>query len=119
MTTPIPQDELTSTICGAVQQLNHHKKANFLLDTSLALIETGQCVYMSVDYGVQLISFAFRYGPDVDNYLEVFLRTPGVSRRDMTKALLARGNARKQAGERLLAKAHEGATSPFVVWCLL
>ncbi|KAF5314321.1 hypothetical protein D9619_011922 [Psilocybe cf. subviscida] len=89
MSTPIPQDELTSTICGAVQQLNHDKKANFLLDTSLALIETG------------------RYGPDVDNYVEVFLRTPGVSRRDMTKALLARGNARKQAGERLLAKAQE------------
>lgn len=110
MSTPTPQDELTSTICGAVQQLNHSEKANFLLNTSLALIETGQCVCVFDDYGVALI-FAYRYNPDVDNYVEVFLRTPGVSRRDMTKALLARGIARKQAGERLLAKAQEGAAS--------
>ncbi|KAF8962211.1 hypothetical protein BDZ97DRAFT_1130863 [Flammula alnicola] len=89
MPTSIPQDELTSTVCGAVQQLTQHRKANFLLDTALALIDAGQ------------------YGPDVENYLEVYLRTPGLSREDLARALLARGNARKQGGERLLAKAQE------------
>ena len=50
-----------------------------------------------------------RYGPDVENYLEVYLKTPGLSTEDMTRALLARGNARRRGGEKLLAKAQEGA----------
>ena len=48
MTTPIPQDELTSTVCGAVQQLTQHRKANFLLDTALALIDAGQSVLLEL-----------------------------------------------------------------------
>ena len=40
--TPLHPDELTSTVCGAIQQLNQHRKAKFLLDTALALIEAGQ-----------------------------------------------------------------------------
>jgi hypothetical protein len=35
-------DELTSTVFGAIQQLNQHRKANFLLDTALTLIDAGQ-----------------------------------------------------------------------------
>ena len=37
-------DELTATVCGAIQQLNHASKAKFLLDTALALIDAGKCV---------------------------------------------------------------------------
>lgn len=51
MTTPIPQDELTSTVCGAVQQLTQHRKANFLLDTALALIDAGQSVLLELPVG--------------------------------------------------------------------
>ena len=47
MSTPCPLDELTSTVCNAVQSLNHLRKANFLLDTSLALIEAGRCLLLS------------------------------------------------------------------------
>ncbi|KAF9480642.1 hypothetical protein BDN70DRAFT_856497 [Pholiota conissans] len=89
MSTPIPQDELTSTVCGAVQQLTATRKANFLLDTALSLIDAGQ------------------YGPEVENYFDVYLRTPGITREDMATALLARGNARKRGGEKLLTKARE------------
>lgn len=42
MSTPTPQDELTSTVFDAVGSLPQARKANFLLDTSLALIEAGQ-----------------------------------------------------------------------------
>lgn len=55
--------------------------------------------------------FLFRYGAQVENYLEVYLRTPGLSRSDVTRALLARGSARKQGGESLLAKADHGTDS--------
>lgn len=47
MSTSCPLDELTSTVCNAVQSLNHLRKANFLLDTSLALIEAGKCLSFS------------------------------------------------------------------------
>ncbi|KAI0742948.1 hypothetical protein C8Q80DRAFT_943720 [Daedaleopsis nitida] len=83
------QDELTQTVFGAVESLSQVRKAGFLLETSLALIEGG------------------RYGDEVENYLEVYLRTPGLERQDVARALLARGNARKMAGERLLAKAQQ------------
>jgi hypothetical protein len=42
MSTPILQDELTSTVCGAVQLLTQRRKASFLLDTALSLIDAGQ-----------------------------------------------------------------------------
>ena len=54
----------------------------------------------------------FRYGAEVENYLEVYLRTPGLSKADVTRALLARGSARKQGGESLLAKADHGTELP-------
>ncbi|KAI0659532.1 hypothetical protein C8Q70DRAFT_915293 [Cubamyces menziesii] len=83
------QDELTATVFGAVESLSQVRKANFLLETSLALIEGG------------------RYGDEVENYLDVYLRTPGLERHDVARALLARGNARKTAGEKLLARAQQ------------
>jgi hypothetical protein len=54
------------------------------------------------------ISRVFSYGPDVENYLEVYLRTPDLPKMDIARALLARGNARKSGGEALLAKAQQG-----------
>ncbi len=85
-----PHDELTSTVFGAIQALPPTRKANFLLDTSLALIEAGQ------------------YGDDVESYLEVYLKTPNLPNQDVARALLARGMARKSAGDKLVAKAHQG-----------
>ncbi|KAK7057913.1 hypothetical protein R3P38DRAFT_2843621 [Favolaschia claudopus] len=82
-------DELTATVFGAVQSLSNARKANLLLDTALALIAAGQ------------------YGAEVENYLEVYLRTPDLPRPSIVKALLARGNARKACGESLLAKAEQ------------
>ena len=49
----------------------------------------------------------YSYGDEVENYLDVYLRTPGLEKQDIARALLARGNARKMAGERLLAKAQQ------------
>ncbi|KAJ7595103.1 hypothetical protein C8J56DRAFT_928399 [Mycena floridula] len=63
--------------------------ASFLLDTAIALIEAGQ------------------YGAQVENYFDVYLRTPNLSKADMARALLARANARKAGGENLLAKAQQ------------
>lgn len=54
---------------------------------------------------------ACRYGEEVEKYLEVYLRTPGLKNEDMARALLARGNARKSAGEKLLEKAQQGTSS--------
>lgn len=56
--------------------------------------------------------FWFRYGAEVENYLEVYLRTPGLSKSDVTRALLARGGARKKGGEALLVKANHGTVFP-------
>ncbi|KAL0952649.1 hypothetical protein HGRIS_006893 [Hohenbuehelia grisea] len=89
MSLPNPQDELTSTVFGAIHSLPQARKANFLLETSLAMIQAGE------------------YGPEVENYLEVYLRTPNLSRDNITKALLARGNARQASGEKLLVKAQQ------------
>ena len=58
------------------------------------------------------MALCVRYGQDVENYLEVYLRTPGLAKEDITKALLARGNARKRGGEKLLTKAREGIYFP-------
>ena len=61
---------------------------------------------------IQFYFVLFRYGAEVENYLEVYLRTPGLSRSDVTRALLARGRARKQGGESLIAKADHGTVLP-------
>lgn len=50
----------------------------------------------------------FRYGSEVESYLEVYLKTPNLPREDIARALLARGKARKQGGQSLLAKAEQG-----------
>jgi hypothetical protein len=52
--------------------------------------------------------YVFRYGAEVENFMEVYLRTPNLPKHDLTRALLARGSARKAAGEKLLVKAQEG-----------
>ncbi|KAG5650388.1 hypothetical protein H0H81_012400 [Sphagnurus paluster] len=83
-------DELTTAVCDALHSLPSLHKASFLLDTALALIQAG------------------RYGPEVENYLEVYLRTPNLPKADIARALLARGNARKSGGECLLMKAQQG-----------
>ena len=44
MATPVPCDELTAAAFDAVQALSTPRKAGFLLDTSLALLEDGRCV---------------------------------------------------------------------------
>ncbi|KAF7327189.1 hypothetical protein MKEN_00296000 [Mycena kentingensis (nom. inval.)] len=82
-------DELTATVFGAIQALSSTRKAGLLLDTALALINAG------------------KYGPEVENYIEVFLRTPDLPRDDVVRALLARGSARKAGGEELLVKAEQ------------
>ncbi|KAF5376699.1 hypothetical protein D9615_007860 [Tricholomella constricta] len=84
-----PPDELTTTVYDALHSLTQHNKANFLLDTALALIQAG------------------RYGPEVENYIDVYLKTPNLPKADIARALLARGNARKSGGESLLAKAQQ------------
>ncbi|OBZ74310.1 hypothetical protein A0H81_05550, partial [Grifola frondosa] len=89
MTSQNTQDELTATVFGAVDSLSQERKASLLLETAVALIEAG------------------RYGDEVENYLEVYLRTPGLPKKDIARALLARGNARKALGEKLLAKAQQ------------
>ena len=115
MSSTLHHDELTSTVFGAIQQLNQHRKASFLLDTALALIDAGQWVVttFALLFWIQIyFVFLFRYGAEVENYLEVYLRTPGLSKSDVTRALLARGSARKQGGESLLVKAEHGTVVP-------
>lgn len=51
-----------------------------------------------------------RYGDDVERYLEVYLKTPNLPKASVAKALLARANARKAFGDRLLAQAHQGSS---------
>ncbi|KIJ41064.1 hypothetical protein M422DRAFT_172759 [Sphaerobolus stellatus SS14] len=82
-------EELTRTALQAVQNLSITQKADFLLQTALNMIESG------------------RYGEEVERYLEVFLATPGISQEQVTSALIARGNARRIAADRLLTRAHQ------------
>ncbi|CAK5271213.1 unnamed protein product, partial [Mycena citricolor] len=89
MTSTVGADELTATVFGAIHSLSNKRKANLLLDTALTLIHSGQ------------------YGVEVENYLEVYLKTPDLPRTDVVKALLARGKARKAAGEELVEKAEQ------------
>lgn len=101
-------DELTTTVYDALNSLSPTHKANFLLDTALALIQSGQCVSQPTQSENLRLNASCRYGPDVENYIEVYLRTPDLQKADIARALIARGNARKRSGERLLAKAQEG-----------
>ncbi|GJE89030.1 hypothetical protein PsYK624_051200 [Phanerochaete sordida] len=84
-----PQDELTSSVLSVVESFKPQEKARFLLDHILQLIESG------------------KFNEDVERYLEVYLRTPGLSNEDKAKALLARGNAQRILGERMLARAQQ------------
>ena len=56
-----------------------------------------------------------RYGGVVEDYLDVYLRTPDLPKDDIARALVARGRARKGAGQRLLLMASRGLSHPFVV----
>jgi len=57
----------------------------------------------------------YRYGGVVEDYLDVYLRTPNLPKDDIVRALVARGRARKGAGQRLLLMASCGASHPFIV----
>jgi hypothetical protein len=56
-----------------------------------------------------------RYGGVAEDYLDVYLRTPDLPKDDIARALVARGRARKGAGQRLLLMASRGLSHPFVV----
>lgn len=49
-----------------------------------------------------------RYGNAVEDYLDVYLRTPNLPKDDIARALVARGRARKGAGQKLLLMASRG-----------
>ncbi|EKM74787.1 hypothetical protein AGABI1DRAFT_132904 [Agaricus bisporus var. burnettii JB137-S8] len=82
-------DDLTATVHSALTALNPARKAQFLLDTALSLIDAG------------------RYGAEVEKYLDVYLKTPDLPKTQVAQALLARANARKAAGDELLTQAHQ------------
>lgn len=50
----------------------------------------------------------YRYGEEVEHYLEVFLATPGISQEQISRALIGRGSARRKAADKLLTRAYEG-----------
>ena len=54
------------------------------------------------------LTLTCRYGDQVEHFLKVYLKTPGLPQEDSTKALLARGAARRAAAERLMGKAQQG-----------
>jgi hypothetical protein len=100
-------DELTATVIEAVHELSQYLKANFLLETSLMLIESGEYVLL-LQVNAEINQLFHRYGPDVEKYFEVYLRTPNLPKADVARALLARANARKRAGEQLICRAQQG-----------
>lgn len=51
-----------------------------------------------------------RYGDEVERYLEVFLATPNMDADKVSIALMARGNARRAAADKLMTRAHQGAS---------
>jgi len=107
MSTMFNFEELTKTVLQAAQNLSVIQKADFLLQTSLSMIDSGR--YVELDIGRQsVILIVCRYGEDVEHYLEVFLATPGISQEQISKALIARGSARRIAADRLLTRAHQG-----------
>ncbi|OCH92530.1 hypothetical protein OBBRIDRAFT_791128 [Obba rivulosa] len=80
-------NELTETVVDALKSLSDVRKANLLLETAQSLIDAG------------------RYGDEVERYLDVYLRTPCLSKADRTRALLLRANARRISAEKLLGRA--------------
>ena len=56
-----------------------------------------------------------RYGDSVEEYLDVYLRTPDLPKDDVARALVARGRARKGAGQKLLLMASRGPSHLLVV----
>lgn len=57
-----------------------------------------------------------RYGAKVEDFLEVYLNTPGLPQEDVTRALLARGAARRAAAEMLMVKARQGTRIPKITF---
>ena len=112
---PNTHDELTTTAFSAIQSLPPNRKASLLLDTSISLIAAGQFVLvLSVHFPGPFAECGMnRYGAEVENFLEVYLRTPNLDKCDIARALVARGNARKAAGDILLGKARQGTASVF------
>jgi len=104
------KDELISTVFDAIRCLPADKQAAILLDTSLALIKTGQCGVLRLFFSSFNSLSRSRYGDQVENFLKVYLKIPGLPQEDLTKALLARGAARRVAAERLMGKAHQGTS---------
>ncbi|KAI0261950.1 hypothetical protein BC834DRAFT_893413 [Gloeopeniophorella convolvens] len=80
-------DELTATVISAVESLPRPQKAKLLLDHCLALLDSGH------------------YGSVVEGYLDVYLKTPDLPKDDVARAFIARGKARKGAGQKLLLMA--------------
>ncbi|KAI0309909.1 hypothetical protein OF83DRAFT_1253057 [Amylostereum chailletii] len=87
--TSIRRDELTATLLSVVESLPQQRKASLLLEHSLSLIQSG------------------RYDHQVEEYLDTYLRTPGLPQDDVAKALVARGKARKDAAQMLLMRAEQ------------
>lgn len=110
-------DDLTATVHSALTALDPVRKAEFLLDTALALINAGKYVSSAISSHTQSHSLAHnprRYGDDVERYLDVYLKTPNLPKPSIAKALLARANARKACGDRLLTQAHQGHTTTYL-----
>jgi len=85
-------DSSLDIVCfRAMQALPGASKAALLLNSARTLIDAGH------------------YGEEVESYFDALLRMPGLAREQMTSALLARGAARRAAGEQLIARAEQGA----------
>jgi hypothetical protein len=113
-------DELTSTAFQAVQSLPATRKANLLLDTSVALIEAGECVSLMLPRHYRCnYQRTSRYGDKVENFLDVYMRAPHLPKHDLVQALRIRGSARQVAGDNLLVKAQEGPFSDQQIYVVI
>lgn len=115
ITTSIPMlpDELNATLLDALHDMSEVRKASLLLEAALDLIDSGRSACMVYLYIYLTLVLMCRYGEKTERYLEVFLKTPGVSTVDARRAQLARADARRRAAERLLARAQEGSLRHF------
>lgn len=84
-----PHDELTATVCGAVQRLTPFQKAGFLLDTALGLIENGQwvlaCWFNSIRQSLMRVQI-WRGGGNLPGCLLTNLR---ITKRGHSKGLVS------------------------------
>lgn len=84
------------------------------MDYALELIEGGRYVILPTPSsrfpfnGSDGIGVGGRYGEEVEHYLDVYLRTESVPSEGVARALVARGKARREAGQRLLVCAERG-----------